>query len=471
MVPGGVAVAATGSRGGVKHFPGTGTPHAEGSRRPLWTWPAVGGACAFAAALALGGLRPAAGSVLAGLWPGDVASASTALQAVATASVTVTTLTFSITVVTLQIASQQFSPRLLRRYARDRVIKSVLAVLIATSVFALTVLAFLDAKRPVPAVAVFLACALGVASLAAVLAFLSHIVREVRVDSMMVSVHDETDRAIRMFYPGRDEPARLSPEDLGLDEAPGTTVCGRSSGFVRLVRVDALVAGARRGEAVVRLLVRPGDLVVAGTPVATVWRRDPSTGALGPHPGEGPAVEAVHDAVLLGYERTLEQDVAFGFRQLEDIAVKAVSPGINDPVSAVTAVGHMADLLVRLAGCRLGATAHRDGDGVGRAVVPDRDLRYYLDLACGQLRRFAAAEPTVLAALLRMLRDLATAVRDEPSAAETRRAADLVRETLASSVVPRDAEQIHDLHARVLAALDGRTAEAYLDRSGETRSA
>ncbi len=130
----------------------------------------------------------------------------------------------------------------------------------------------------------------------------------------------------------------------------------------------------------------------------------------------------------------------------------------------------MADLLVRLAGSRLGPTVHEDPDGVGRAVVPDRDLRYYLDLACGQLRRYAAAEPTVLVALLRMLRDLAVAVRDEEDAAEVRRAADTVRDTLAPSVHTGDAEQVHDLHRRVMTALAGRTVEAYLDRSGETRS-
>ncbi|GAA2442327.1 DUF2254 domain-containing protein [Streptomyces macrosporus] len=453
----------------MKPFRPPGTPHAEKARTPLWTWPAAGGLCAFAVALVLGRIRPERGTPLSGLWPGDNDSASTALQALATGAVTVTTVTFSITVVTLQLASQQFSPRLLRRYARDRTIKTVLTVLISTAVFTLTALAFLDAKRPVPAVALFVAATLGIASLAAVLGFLTHIVREVRVDSMMLSVHDETDEAIRMFYPARTDPPRRSPGEPP-DRVPGTTVHGRSSGFVRSVRVEELVEGARRAGAVVWLLVRPGDLVVSGNPIAVVWARDPSTGASAPYPDEAGAADLVEGLLVLGYERTLEQDVAFGFRQLEDIAVKAVSPGINDPQTACTAVGHMADLLVRVAGSRLGATVHEDRDGVGRAVVPDRDLRYYLDLACGQLRRYASAEPTVLGALLRMLRDLAVAVRAEEDVAEVRRAADLVRDTVAPSVRPEDAEQVHDLHRRVVAALEGRTVEAYLDRSGETRS-
>ncbi|HEX5569623.1 MAG TPA: DUF2254 family protein, partial [Streptomyces sp.] len=226
---------------------------------------------------------------------------------------------------------------------------------------------------------------------------------------------------------------------------------------------------AHRHDLVVRLDVRPGDLTVVGTPIATVWARDPSAGKLDPY-ADG-AAAAVTDALMIGYERSMEQDVAFGFRQLEDIAVRAMSPAINDPATACTAVGHLADLLVKLAGRRLGPAVHPDADGVERVIVPDRDLRYYLDLACGQLRRSAAAEPTVLVALLRMLRDLATAVRDdERYAAEVRRGADRVRDALAGTVSSADAEQVHDLHRRVLQALDGHTVRAYLDRSGETRS-
>ncbi|WP_228973150.1 DUF2254 domain-containing protein [Streptomyces sp. DH12] len=445
------------------------TPRAEGSRGPLWGWPTASGAAAFGVALLLARIRPVAGSAWAALWPGDVDSASTALQAVVTTSVTVTTLTFSLTVVTLQLASQQFSPRLLRRYARDRATKTVLSVLTCTFVFSITTLAFLDAERRVPAPAVVVAMALGVASLAAVLAYLTHIVREVRVDSMMRAVHEETATAIGMFYPALEDPRPLSPDRVCLDEDAGVTVYASRSGFVRLVDVSALVECARTHNVLVRLDARPGDLVVARTPLATVWAREP--GAAPARPDADGTADAVHEAVTIAYERTLDQDVAFGFRQLEDIAVKAMSPGINDPVTATAAVGHMADLLVRLADRRLGPTLHLDAQGEPRAIVPDRDLRYYLDLACGQLGRFAAAEPTVLVALLRMLRDLAVVVHEDAGRAdEVRRAAGTVRDAVSPAVSAADAEAVHDLHCRVLTALEGSVARAYADRSGETRS-
>jgi uncharacterized membrane protein len=178
----------------------------------------------------------------------------------------------------------------------------------------------------------------------------------------------------------------------------------------------------------------------------------------------------VRAAVVLNNERTIDQDAAFGFRQLEDIAVKAVSPAINDPVTAATAVGHMADLLVRLTGRRLGPTLHEDGDGAGRAVVPDRDLRYYLHLACGQLSRFGGGEPTLLMALLRMLRDVALACRDDRQREEVAWAADLVTGQASPDWQEVDARAVRHHRERVTAALEGRLADAFADRAGEARS-
>lgn len=169
-------------------------------------------------------------------------------------------------------------------------------------------------------------------------------------------------------------------------------------------------------------------------------------------------------------QRTIDQDSGFGFRQLEDIAVKAMSPSINDPVTAAHAVGHMADLLVRLTGCRLGPTLHRDDDGVGRAIVPDRDLRYYLDLSSAQLRRFAADQPSVLIALLRMLRSVAIACRDDEQRREVLRAARLVAGQMPKGTTDEDRCTVEDMLARVERALDGDVVDAFADRAGETRS-
>ena len=433
---------------------------AEHSRSPLWLWPAVSAVLAGGTALLAGRVRPTSGW-LTSVWPGDVDSAAVLLQIVATAVITVATLTFSLTVVALQLASQQFSPRLLREVTRDWVWKTVLSVLGSTFVFSVVSVRELHADRPVPVLSTGIVLLGGIASLGAGLAFITHITRMLRVDTMMLRVHDDTRRAIAEFYPPYGDPGPRSPDELTLD-SEGRIVTATDSGFVRVLEVERLVRAAQEHDAVVRVQVRPGDHVVQQAPIGTVWAGSPDAAAA--------VAEAVRSSVVLGYERTLDQDAAFGLRQLEDIAVKAVSPAINDPVTAATALGHMADLLVRLTGRRLGATLHSDAAGVGRVVVPDRDLRYHLDLCCGQVRRFGRAEPTVLTAILGMLRDVAVACRDDEQRAEVERAARLTAAELPGQAAEQDTAAVQDMLDRVRQALAGDVARAYSDRAGETRS-
>jgi uncharacterized membrane protein len=131
----------------------------------------------------------------------------------------------------------------------------------------------------------------------------------------------------------------------------------------------------------------------------------------------------------------------------------------------------MADLLVQIIGCRLGPTVQETGDRTARAIVPDRDVAYYLELSCGQVRRYGRHEPTVLVALPRVLRDAAAANRDDDHqrqaiAAEVQRILDSADQTL----LDQERESVADMAARVHAALDGHILEVYTDRSGETRS-
>ncbi|MGY1857653.1 DUF2254 domain-containing protein [Modestobacter sp. SYSU DS0290] len=434
---------------------------AEDSRAPLWLWPLVAGVVAAGASLGLTTIRPTSGW-LTHLWPGDQAAASTLFQVVTTAVVTITTLTFSLTVVALQLASQQFSPRLLRQITRDRVWKGVLAVLTAAFVYNIVAIRQLNGASPVPVVSAVVSLLLGVAAFAAGLTFISHMTRVLRVDTLMLMVHAETTTAIASFYPDYDEPID-DPDQLDLDQSAGRLLPSPESGYVRSVDVERLVRCAREHDAVVRIETRPGDHLVRGTPLATVWAR---------RGGELPEefTEEVTGAVDLGYERTLDQDAGFGFRQLEDIAVKAVSPGINDPVTAAIAVGHMGDLLSRIVGSHLGPTLHRDEDGTGRAIVPDRDLRYYLELCCGQVSRYGGDEPTVLTSVLRMLRDVGVSCRDDHQRAEIARAADNTAAQLPEQAAGDDAEAVRDMRRRVQAALDGDLYGAFADRAGETRS-
>jgi uncharacterized membrane protein len=136
--------------------------------------------------------------------------------------------------------------------------------------------------------------------------------------------------------------------------------------------------------------------------------------------------------VRVGRERTAQQDVAFGIRQLADIAVKALSPAINDPYTSIQAIERISVLLAALVRRPLGGQQLRDASGTVRVDVRARDLAYYLDLACGQVRRYGAAEPRVVRALLRVLRSTGSFCRTD---ADRALVAEQVRLVLAGAEV------------------------------------
>ena len=354
----------------------------------------------------------------------------------------------------------QDSPRLLREFARDLITQLVLAILVTTFVVAVTVLRSVDASEPLPALGLALVFVMALLSVAALLGFLGHIARFVRVDTMMAAVHRETRDAMEQHYlPYGHEQDRYDAPSSGADE--GVLVAAGKSGFVQDLKIADLVGCADDADALVIVGVRPGDHVVVGTPVARV------VGAAQAH---GAMTEAVRASITLGYERTLEGDVALGLRQLADIAVKALSPGINDPTTAGHAIGHITDLLVRLQGRRLGPLVHFGASGKARVQTQDRDFRYYLDLVVGAIRPHAARELLIILALLRMLRDVAVGARDAEQRHEVVRQAELVVATAPNDLLQADADAVRDAHRRVDDAVNGDAAKAYGDRAGETRS-
>jgi uncharacterized membrane protein len=433
-------------------------------RAAVWFLPVLGVAGAFVLTLGLLTVRPAAGSAFADrLWPTDAATSASLLQGIATASMTAASLTFSLTIVALQLASQQFSPRLLREFARDRVIQLTMGVLVAGFVVPMTTMRGLDPDRPLPVLALLFSLVLGLASAVLLLVFVGHVVRALRVDTMMAAVHRDTRESILRSYPLHERDVERPGSDLP-GPSGGTLVPARRSGFVRTVEPGPLVELARRSGVVLLLGLRPGDAVVVGAPVASAWSDD------GRPVDVDALADGLGDGVDLGPERTEQQDAGFGLRRLVDIALKAISPAVNDPTTAAEAMGYCTDLLVLLQSRRLGPQVQRDGQGTPRVVLPDRDLRYYLDLSCAQVRRFGRAEPAVLTAMLRLLRDCAVAARDDEQRGELEHQLSLVLAETSDELLPDDVAAVEDMAGRVRLALAGDVDAAYRDRAGETRS-
>ncbi|MGW8062577.1 DUF2254 domain-containing protein [Streptomyces ziwulingensis] len=349
------------------------------------------------------------------LFGGNADAARSVLEAIAGSLVTVTALTFSLTVLTLQLASSQFSPRLLRTFTADRYVQTTLALFLATFTYALTVLRTVRTGEDgrggfVPQVSVTVALLLTLAGVLGLVLFLSHLAREIRVETMMSSVHSAADRTIQRLLPHEEDPPRGDPtagiHRSGLLEPPpnAVTLTAGTSGFLTSVDEEALLDAAVKADAVLLIDRDPGSSLVTGTPMGAAWPRTNEPFAPGTR---ARLTEAAAKAVTTGSERTDHQDVAFGLRQLTDIAAKALSPGVNDPTTAVHALSHSSALLCELTRRHLGPRLLLDDDQQVRVVLRRPNLEELLDLAVAQPMRYGAAEPAVLGRVAMLLRELA----------------------------------------------------------------
>ncbi len=335
---------------------------------------------------------------------GGPSAARDVLAAIAGSLISVTGLTFSFTVVALQLASSQHSPRFLQTFVTDRVVQTTLALLVGTFVYALTVLRTVRTEESggpafVPRLSVTVGFALALASVVGLVLFLGHLSRSLRVETMLRDVSEEARETFARELPRQEDRSSLGTP---LPSGPATPVCAAHSGFVTDVDGEAIAAAAAAAGATVVLEPRIGDSVVTGTPLAHL--RPPSA-------DPGGVVEALerslHEGVSLGHERRPEKDVAYSLRKVVDIAVRALSPGTNDPTTAVHALSHVSALLGELATHRLQPIRFRDGDGVVRLVVPQWDLAALVQLGLEEPLAFAGGQPAVLRRLAGLLRELA----------------------------------------------------------------
>ena len=374
-------------------------------RGSLWFGPTVAVVVAGVLGVVLPTLKPADGSWLASLaFQGGAEGAAGVLRAIATSVITVTTLVFTLTVLTLQLASQQFSPRLLRTFLREGRNHVVLGTFLATFTYSLVVLHAVrsdsNGGEEVPGLAVTVAFGLALVSMGALVAFIDHITRSVRIDALMKRVENDTRSVIDSAHPEacRPEGERSIPALSGC----AVSVLADRSGFVSGIAPQSLERLAIRHDLILAVVPKVGERVVEGCPLVRAFSR----GEKDSPPDAAAVAEEVNEAIEIDFERTMQQDVDYGLRQLVDVAVKALSPGVNDPTTAVHAIGHLASILCVLVRRDLSAIIRTDDEGVVRVVVGTRRLQDYLHLACAQIRLYGARDAVVATALLELLRDV-----------------------------------------------------------------
>ena len=414
----------------------------------LWVWPGIGAAVALVVGFAVSQIDVDEGSPFAPLaFQGTADDARALLIIIAGTVVTVIALVLGLTVVALQLSSTQFSPRLLRKFLRDRANHFVLSVFVATFVYSAaglyTVgLAAGSRTEQFPRLAISGAIVLLFASMAMVVYFADHLAHAIQIDAIGTRVEKDTLALLPSLRAG-EQGTGAHPPCWALE------LQATRSGYIQSVDPELLMPVARRYQLTMRLRLRVGEHIVAGTVLGWAWV--PTDDSPRPDP---PALQALlNRAVRIGFERTLEQDPALGIRQLVDMACKALSPAVNDPYTAVQAVDHLSVIFCAMAMRPLGDSITGDEERPALLIVPGRQFGDYLSTMCGLIRRSGSAEPTISIALLRLLDNCAAMLPDN-----SQRLADLDEQAdLILADATREIAQPADLLAVVAATSDLKT--------------
>lgn len=372
-------------------------------------------------------------------WAYSASTASALLSAVAAAMVGLVGLVVTIGVLVVQMATGTLSPRFMRLWYRDRLQKLVLASFTATFAFAYILLSEVG-SGPVPDLGVSVAGMAVTVDLILLLLYLNrfvHALRPVAVAAAMArsglavvsaAVHEVASSSIARAH-------GIAPGSPDMGDRASLQVRATRGGAILAIHSRGIVRLAARRDLVCNLRHTVGDFVMTGTVVADLYGAASSRDA-----------RRLRTTLALGEERTIDQDPAFAIRVMVDIAIRALSPAVNDPTTATQVINHIGALLFGIGGRETGEHGeYRDSHGEVRLTLPTRSWRDYLELGVAEIRQYGATSPQVCRRLRALLVDLETSV---PPANRAAVAEQLVR--LDRAV----ATSFHDTEDRRFASLE-----------------
>ncbi len=385
---------------------------------------------------------------------GTADSARQILTAVAAAVMTVIGIVFSITIVALTLASTQFGPRMLRNFIRDRGTQVTLGTFVATFFYTILTLVSVGSGSTgefVPHLSVTVALVLTLADLAVLIYFLNHVASMIQLPQVIAGIARDLAREIDVA--GRTDtsfalgaargPSRA--ELLARIAESGAVIRTPSSGYLQVIRHDTLLKIAASADAVIHLPYRPGHFLVRGQILASVW------------PAE--AAEYVERNLQRGHVtgpyRTLTQDISFGFDQLVEIALRALSPAVNDTFTAMTCIDWLGDCL-----CRISRTWHpepvrRDDSGLIRVIANQAHFDRLVERAFEKIRQAADGMPAVMIRQLDAVTKIVEQTPDPDRRQILRNQADMIqRSNLRTVLEPADRADVTARYDVVVAMLD-----------------
>jgi uncharacterized membrane protein len=391
------------------------------------------------------------------------------LIAIAAAVITVVGVVFSITILALTLASQQFGPRMMRNFIRDLGNQITLGVFVGTFAYSVLALGTITSDPRgdfVPHLSITVAEALLLVDVAVLIYFIHHIAKSIQLPEVIGGIARDLMRAIDAEFPvpvgnpvtSHPDPGELTVAELRqLVAARGEAVRSEDSGYLQFVGYGQLVDIASSIDAVIRLDHRPGHFIVAGRPLATVW----------PAEQAGQVRSALAKANVTGPHRTLTQDPVFAIDQLVEIAIRALSPAVNDTFTALTCIDWLSAGLCRVSGRTLAEGVYRDRLGQIRLIEFDPSYTRMVNRAFDKIRQCAQGMPAVIIRLM----DAVGAVMEQTTSSEQRsvlaRQAEMILRVSEGSVAEaNDRADIRGRYERVVSHLESRVGIADPSRRG-----
>ena len=334
----------------------------------------------------------------------DPQVAQVILAGIAASIMTVVSIVFAILLMTLTLASMQFSPRIIVSFSRDRVTQWTLGIFLGTFSYCM---AALPAARSFPHPFAPVATVLGAMVLALLcvgllLFFIHHISQAISVNHIVDRIADETEAMIDEMMPRPHQPRLKDAEPLRPNPSE-VAVASHDSGYIRFIDKRRLIGVAKHYHVSIRVLRRVGHFVPEGVPLMMVSKSNRL-------PSEGTA--ELLAAFDIGPTRTLQQDVEFGVLQIVDVALKAISPAANDPTTAITCIDQLSRILIRFASREPPEDLLYDPPGIVRASIEWIHFERLLEAAFEQIRMYSKTDVAVSLRLLRALGDIAASTPD-----------------------------------------------------------
>lgn len=391
------------------------------------------------------------------LYSGGADGARALLGSIAGSIISVAALASSIAITALALASGQFGSRLLRTFMDDRGFQVALGVFNGTFLFCLVILRSTrsaDEGGGVPQVSVTVALALAVACVFLLIYFLHHMARAIQAPYVIADAAKDLNAEIeRLFGEGQsakhgscatdEQHQRIENEELPNFEF-GIDIESEREGFLKAIDYDTLLKLAVKNDAIFKLGYGSGDWVVKGDPLLTVW------------PPRNPMIyeKKARNCFVTGRARTTVQDAEYGINQLVEVGARALSPGINDPFTAITCLGHLGAALRHILRCEIPSPYLLDDEGNLRIITHTVTFPSLCDSAFDMIRHYGADSPKVILRLLETLAEVGAKCKTDEQREAIIRHAKLARdEAMQTSKMDADKESYQVAYARVLRSI------------------